>query len=105
MLDALEALVAAIRKNIEVNQQVMARAEAISRRRRAGERYVDIVTTEPPPLIVDMVNENLDRLARMGGRFRRAEAKALHGEGMTMERIAGLFRVTRQRVSALLRES
>ena len=32
------------------------------------------------------------------------EARVLHGEGMTMDQIAKLFGVTRQRVSALLRE-
>lgn len=105
MLEALDALVGALQHNIAVNQQVMARAELIKRRRRAGESYTAIVEDAPPPLIIDMVNENLDRLARNGARFRRAEAKALHDEGMTMERIAAVFRVTRQRVSALLRDT
>lgn len=105
MLQALDALVEALRHNIAVNEQVMERADVIKRRRLSGESYVDIVGDAPPPLIVDMVNENLDRLSRNGARFRRAEAKALHDEGMTMERIAAVFRVTRQRVSALLRDA
>ena len=36
-------------------------------------------------------------------RYRRAEAQVLHRTGSTMERIAELFGVTRQRVSHLLR--
>jgi transposase len=40
-----------------------------------------------------------------GNRVRRTEARALHGEGMTMDEIAKLFGVTRQRISALLRDS
>lgn len=103
MLDALDALVRALQQNIEVNRKVIERAALITRRRQAGDGYIDIVTDAQSPLIVDMVNENLDRLARTGARVRRAEAKALHDEGMTMERIAALFGVTRQRVSALLR--
>jgi hypothetical protein len=105
MLDALDALVVALRQNIEVNKRVIERAELIKRRRQAGDGYVEIVTDAQSALILDMVNENLDRLARMGARFRRAEAKALYDEGMTMERIAAVFRVTRQRVSALLRSA
>jgi predicted transcriptional regulator len=35
---------------------------------------------------------------------RRTEARTLHREGLTMDQIAQLFGVTRQRVSALLRE-
>ncbi len=37
-----------------------------------------------------------------GAAWRRAEARALHQEGISMDRIAQLFGVTRQRVSALL---
>ena len=46
-----------------------------------------------------------EALAEFGARVRRAEAVALYGEGMTMEEIAEKFGVTRQRVSALLRDA
>jgi DNA-binding transcriptional regulator LsrR (DeoR family) len=36
---------------------------------------------------------------------RRAEARALYAEGLTMDQIAERFGVTRQRVSALLRKA
>ena len=36
-------------------------------------------------------------------RLRRAQAAALHDEGLTMDRIAELFGVTRQRISQILR--
>ena len=38
-----------------------------------------------------------------GAGVRRAEARALYAEGLTMEQIAERFGVTRQRVSTLLR--
>jgi len=52
---------------------------------------------------VELTRDNLATLVEAGSRLRRAEAHALHAEGMTMEQIAELFGVTRQRVSALLR--
>lgn len=36
--------------------------------------------------------------------MRRTEARALHHEGVTMDKIARLFGVTRQGVSGLLRD-
>ena len=46
----------------------------------------------------------LNALARATADYRRLLAVALHDEGMTMERIAELFGVTRQRISRMLRE-
>ena len=43
-------------------------------------------------------------LARAGSTFRREQAYALQGERVSINRIAALFGVTRQRISALLRE-
>ncbi len=49
-----------------------------------------------------MLSDVQEGLADAGSRWRRAEARALHREGLSMEKIAVLFGVTRQRVSALL---
>ncbi len=46
----------------------------------------------------------MERLLRVSARLRWAEARALHAEGVTMDKIAALFGVTRQRISGLLRE-
>ena len=54
--------------------------------------------------IVELLTANLNRLMSAGGQLRRAKAKALHDDGMTMEQIAHFFGVTRQRVSALLND-
>lgn len=51
------------------------------------------------------VSAALRELARHGERFRRAEAAVLYSRGLTMEQVAGVFGVSRQRMSALLHET
>jgi hypothetical protein len=104
VLEALEGLVRALRANAERIEATIARAERIREQREAGMRYRDIESGVERPLIVELTRDNLARLVEAGSRLRRAEARALHTEGMTMEQIAELFGVTRQRVSALLRD-
>jgi hypothetical protein len=103
VLAALDDLCAAIEANTRSNERILARAENIRLAREAGTSYRDIVSDEERPLIPELVTENLERLFRAGSRLRRAEAAALHDEGVSMEKIGTLFGVTRQRVSALLR--
>jgi transcriptional regulator with XRE-family HTH domain len=104
VLDALAGLATALHENIDGHRRAIARAEEIRRARAQGLSYREIVTNEERPLIVELTRESLDRLLHHGARLRRVEARTLHSEGMTMEEIASLFGVTRQRVSALLRE-
>ena len=103
VLDSLDALVDVLRENQRRNNQAIARAELTRARRLEGASYRDIVESAQGPLIVELATESLAALMLAAGRLRRAEADALHAEGMTMERIAELYGVTRQRVSALLR--
>jgi hypothetical protein len=72
-------------------------------RRMAAQSWRSIVESEPRPLVVETLTVALERLSGCGSKFRRAEAAALHRDGMSIEVIASLFGVTRQRVSALLR--
>jgi hypothetical protein len=102
-MEELAALVTAVRESLGDLEQVMERAEQLRRLRASGAAYSDIVPHETRPLIVELLSGHLQRISDAGSRFRRAEARALHDEGMTMERIAELFGVTRQRVSALVR--
>jgi len=103
VLDALDGLVRALRHNAARIEATIARADQIREERLAGRTYREIESGEQRPLIVEMTRDNLAALVEAGSRLRRAEARALHAEGMTMEQIAELFGVTRQRVSALLR--
>ena len=80
------------------------RADAITALHANGKAWSEIVKEEDRPLIVELLTANLNRLMSAGGQLRRAKAKALHDDGMTMEQIAHFFGVTRQRVSALLND-
>jgi predicted transcriptional regulator len=53
---------------------------------------------------VERVTTVLAALSGAGSTWRRAQARALQQERVSINRIAALFGVTRQRISALLRE-
>ena len=101
---ALEAVKQGIRRNIEVGEIVLERADRLLAAHASGKAWSEIVKEEDRPLIVELLTANLNRLMSAGGQLRRAKAKALHDDGMTMEQIASFFGVTRQRVSALLND-
>ena len=104
VLEALDALLVVLRDSTKRNQDATRRAQTIRRLRSHGRPYRDILGRVERGLILQVTRENLDGLLQASSRLRRAEARALHAEGMTMEEIAALFGVTRQRVSFLLRE-
>ena len=101
-MEALEELCTAVRRSVADLEQVLARAETVRRQRAEGMSYAEMVPAEARPLTVELISATLARLAETGSRWRREEARALHAEGLSMESIARLFGVTRQRVSALL---
>ena len=84
--------------------QVLARAAVLEAERARGRTFRELVQEAEHPLVVEMLTAVLDELAAAGSAFRRAEARALHAEGLTQDQIGALFGVTRQRVSALLKE-
>ena len=81
------------------------RIAQIRRRRGTGASYTEIVSSNDGPLIVQLLTESSIALDTLGADVRRAEARALYDEGLTMEQIAERFGVTRQRVSTLLRRA
>jgi hypothetical protein len=101
---ALEELVAAIDESVQELSRARGRAEQLLASRAAGTSWLDIVTAETRPLVVESISSVLGTLARAGSTFRREQAFALQGERVSINRIAALFGVTRQRISALLRE-
>jgi hypothetical protein len=105
VLAAIEELCVTLREINKRNDLALERAAEIRRQRAAGRTYREIVEDAAGPLVVELTRENLMCLMDAGSRVRRLESKALHDEGMTMEEIARLFGVTRQRVSALLKEA
>lgn len=105
VLTALSGLVEAINANAVVNKDILRRARQLEAARRRGQTWREITAAEDKPLIIEMLRGNQERLAVSGSRFRRAQAKALREEGLTMDEIAALFGVTRPRIIALLKEA
>jgi hypothetical protein len=101
---ALTDLVAELDRCIDELEQARARADVLLRHRQAGGAWLEIVTGEARPLIVERLSTVLARLASAGHVWRREQAAALQGEQVSINRIAALFGVTRQRISALLKE-
>jgi hypothetical protein len=79
------------------------RARELQQQRAQGRAWYDIVSSEERPLIVEQVTSAMASLATVGGQWRREQAAALAAEDVSINRIAALYGVTRQRVSALLR--
>jgi hypothetical protein len=103
VLAALDQVMAALELSTRQNDRALAQAKVMARQRAEGLPWRDIVLNQERPLVVELVSESLDALIDAGSRLRRAKARALHDDGVTMETIGELFGVTRQRVSSLIR--
>jgi hypothetical protein len=99
---ALEELIRVLEGNAKRVEQILERAGRLRARREAGIGWVEAAKEMPGPLIVEMLTRNIEGLHEASARFRRAHARALRAEGMSIEQIASRFGVSRQRISALL---
>jgi DNA-directed RNA polymerase specialized sigma24 family protein len=104
-LQALTALENTLADNQRRTTLIKKRIALLRRLRSKGASYAEIVSSRNGPLIVQLLTESSTALDTVGANVRRAEARALHAEGLTMEQIAERFGVTRQRVSILLRQA
>ena len=101
---ALENLVTELDACIAELEHARTRSASLLEKRRSGRPWLEIVTGEARPLVVESISTVLGSLATAGHAWRREQASALQGENVSINRIAALFGVTRQRISALLRE-
>ena len=99
---ALVELRAGLERTLDELHTASVRADQLVEERRGGRAWFDIVSSEEPPLVIETITRVLNELGELGSRFRREEALALQRENVSITRIAELFRVSRQRVSALL---
>jgi predicted XRE-type DNA-binding protein len=104
-MQALDGLETALTRSDEMNRRMRERIAFLRTEVSAGRRLPDVVPAEDTPLLVQLLTESANLLHTYGTRVRRTEARALYREGMTMDEIARLFGVSRQRVSTLLRDS
>jgi DNA-directed RNA polymerase sigma subunit (sigma70/sigma32) len=100
---ALDDLERALIDNVARANRMRERIAELREARGSGRPLRELVPAQEPPIIVRMLSESARVLDEYGSQVRRLEAQVLHQEGMTMEQIATLFGVSRQRVSALLR--
>ena len=105
VLEAIDNLVAVLDVICKQKTQITDRALLIRNRRESGDLYSVIVPEEIPPLIVERARDSFNELIDAAGRLQRAEARALHAEGMSMDRIGSLFGVTRQRIADFVRDA
>jgi hypothetical protein len=103
-LETLTALEEVLADNGRRASLIKKRIAQLRRLRARGVPYAELVAGEDGPLVVQLLTESSMALDSYGANVRRAEAKALYAEGLTMDQIAKSFGVTRQRVSALLRK-
>ncbi len=101
---ALSNIERAAQENAERSRQIQRRARRLRDQLQAGRELTELVRRESPPRMVELLSHNMAALETAGAEFRAAEALALRAEGLTLEAIAELFGVTRQRVSALLKQ-
>lgn len=104
LLAALDRLDATATANIERAREIRQRIEHLRTHVEAGTPLPEVVAREPRPIVTELVTANIEALQQVGVELRRAEAEALRAHGLTIQEIADLFGVTRQRVSSLLRD-
>jgi hypothetical protein len=105
VLEAIDFVVQALTENLARTAVALERAVQIRERRLAGLTYTEIYEHSEHPLLVEILTTNVLELHDVGHRLRTAQAWALRQEGLSTQRIAQLYGVSRQRVMALLRSA
>jgi hypothetical protein len=100
---ALEGLANAAEASSTELRDMQQDLSVMKEERRRGRTWRQIMSTSAGPQPLVHIARIAADLAAAGGTFRRALAKALRSEGMNVTAIAGLFDVSRQRVSTLIR--
>ncbi len=101
---ALSEIWEATEANVNRNREIQRRVKWYVREIDKGASIEELVRREDAPRIVELLTMNAASLGEVGSGFRASLALALRSEGLTIEVIANLFGVTRQRISALLRQ-
>jgi transcriptional regulator len=101
---ALGEIERAAGRNVERSEEIRRRARWFLDQLDDNASINALVSAEKPPRIVELISLNMATLEDAGSELRASLALALRKEGITIEAIATLFGVTRQRISALLRQ-
>ena len=104
VLTALEQVSAALAASEGRARQIVERGEYLARQRAAGQSWRDITESESNPRTADLLRDSMEAILRANSRYRRALVRELYADGATMQRIAELLGITRQRVAVLLKD-
>ena len=102
MARALDEVAEAADETALDQQRLARRARSMSRQRRLGSSWPQILQRERQPGLLALMTRSAQRLHAVGGRFRPVLARALVDEGLSTRQVARMFGVTRQRISAML---
>jgi hypothetical protein len=102
VIEALDAVAETAEATASDARRVQSVVRTSRRQRAQGRSWGEIIANEERPRLVERLSRLLARVSGAGSKLRRAQARALRDEGMTIDQIAELFGVSRQRVSALL---
>jgi hypothetical protein len=105
VLEAIDSVVQALTETMSRTEVALQRAADIREQRLAGRSYTDIYEHSERPHLVEILSTNLLELSDVGHRLRTSQASALRQEGLSTQRIAQLYGVSRQRIMALLRSA
>jgi len=101
---ALDELQLAVQDNEKRNRAMLVRIEFVRAELEAGERLADVVGVQSGEGLVELIAANVEALHTTGAMFRVVHARLLRAEGLTIAAIAERYGLTRQRVSALLKQ-
>ena len=99
----LEAVAEGLEQNITLLKLALERTVRIREQRLSGMTYSEMADHSDLPNLVEIFRTSLHLLELHGHRLRVEGMRTLYAEGLSIDRIAELFGVSRQRVSALLR--
>jgi hypothetical protein len=102
MVSVLDEVAAAAEETALDQQRLARRARSMSRQRRLGWSWSQILHRERQPGLLDLLARSARRLGEVSGRFRHTLGHALVDEGLSTRQVAKEFGVTHQRISTLL---
>ena len=105
LVAALDDVDIALADNIERGKEARRHVRRLQRGIERGATVQDLMAAEPAPRAVELISANAAMLETAGAAFRARLAHALRAEGLTIEAIADMYGVSRQRISALLKQS
>ncbi len=90
--------------NIARSLEIQRRVQELQQQMRNGSTVAGVLREEDSPRSIELITINMKTLEMVGSELRASLAITLREEGLTLAEIADLFGVTRQRISALLRQ-